>query len=392
MSKPTKTSASSSFHGYLFQIERAFLHLSQAQESCSVFLETEDDVVVELESGQKLKQIFEQDKLTMSQRNPFSDSSENLWKSINIWLDIIRNSHLNINDSAFLLCTNKKITNKKSIVCKIDNATTDEQAKAIHDEIIIKCLKEIKSGKQEKIKLYQPFNSINKDLAISLIKNIKLIDFSVYNSSSGFKEIIRNALNIPKGLPLEPIYDELLGWLTNRVIDSWKNKSVAEIKTEDFYLKFSNVISKYSAAPFTEIAKELLSIAPSRIRTHLKDTFVLELEKINLDEEDRIDAINDYLSESIQRSKFAKEGILTSRDWDKFDEGIENKWKGIFKRTKRLGDFEGDEDKGYSIFCDCMEYRGVLAGIQTKEKYTTSGTYHRLANKSILGWHPNWNK
>jgi len=392
LSKQTKTSASAPFHGYLFQIERAFLHLAQAQEKCSIFLETEDDVVVELKSGNNLKQIFEQDKLSTSNKNPFSDSNENLWKSLNIWLNLISTNAINLSESGFFLCTNKKIANKSSIVKKIDIAKNEKDAQEVYDEIIKKCQNELKSEKPEKIKLYKPFTKINKTDAITFIQNIELIDFHVYNSSSAFKEKLRNILNIPLDLPIEPIYEELLGWITNRVIDSWKNKLPAEIKSDDFYTKYNSVITKYSEAPFTEIAKELLSIAPSQIQTHLKDTFVIELEKINLDEEDKIEAIDDFLSESIQRSKFAKEGFLTSRDWDKFDESIEKKWKNVFKRTIRLGDFKNDEDRGYNIYLDCMEYKGELAGIQTKEKFTTSGTYHRLANISKLGWHPKWNK
>lgn len=386
----TATSAAPSFHGYLFQIERAFFHLAETQEKCSVFLETEDDVVVNLNSGKNLHQIFEQDKLSTTSKNPFSNSNENLWKSLNIWIDLITNKNLKIEESQFFLCTNKKITNKKSFVQKINSATSQTDCNIIYEELFAKCEKEIATKKPKKNKLYTPFTKMQKAIAIQFISKIKLIDFHQYNTNSDLKERIRNILQIPKGLAIEPIYSDLIGWITTKIIDSWKAKLPAEIKSEDFYTKYASVISKYENLPFIEMSKEL--ITPSRRKPYLKQTFVLQLEKILLGEDEKIESIDDFILESVQRTKFAKQGFLTSRDWDEFDESLEQKWKDVFRKTNRLGDFNSEEDKGYEIFTECMSYRGILAGIQTLKKFTTSGTFHRLANKSKLGWHPKWNK
>ena len=48
-----------------------------------------------------------------------------------------------------------------------------------------------------------------------------------------------------------------------------------------------------------------------------------------------------------------------------------------------------EEDVGFEIFTDTTEeYREKLAGSDTEQVYLTSGTYHRLADTVVVGWHP----
>lgn len=392
MSFNSKRAAAPSFLGYLFQLGRALLWLSRSEESCSVFVETHDDVVIRLNDGISSKDIFEQDKLTLTSTNPFSDSNKNLWNSLNNWIELVETRDVNIDECLFLLCTNKKITTKKLLVKRISMAKEAKEIEEVYDLLLAKCQKEVKGKNSKKIKLFNPFIKLDKGKALKLIENIELIDGVTYSLKGKYFETIRNNLNIPKKSAVNAIYEELLGWVTNKVIDSWSQKQIAELKSEEFYLKYADVIARYNSAPFIELTKELMPLSAMTTKEHTDSLFVKELDKINVLDEEIIEAIEDYIAESIQRTNFAKNGFLTKRDWRYFDNSLEQKWKEIRRRTLNLGDFDSDEKKGYSIYADCMDYKGILADVQTMKNFTNRGTFHRLVNKSVLGWHPNWNK
>ncbi|RYE54703.1 MAG: hypothetical protein EOP48_11735, partial [Sphingobacteriales bacterium] len=84
-----RTAADGSFLGYLFQIERVVLWLSELPESACVGVEVADDIVVKLSDGLDIKEIYEQAKHTQGKAAPFSDKSEDLWKTLSIWIKAV---------------------------------------------------------------------------------------------------------------------------------------------------------------------------------------------------------------------------------------------------------------------------------------------------------------
>jgi hypothetical protein len=52
-----------------------------------------------------------------------------------------------------------------------------------------------------------------------------------------------------------------------------------------------------------------------------------------------------------------------------------------------------ERDIGFEILTDTTEnHREMLAGNETEQVYLTSGTYHRLADASQIGWHPRFSE
>ena len=70
--------------GFLFQFERAFLHLAKSGKGAVVGIETEDDVALKTVDG---KVVWEQSKISLQdQGHPFANRSKNLWNTLLIWL------------------------------------------------------------------------------------------------------------------------------------------------------------------------------------------------------------------------------------------------------------------------------------------------------------------
>lgn len=48
-----------------------------------------------------------------------------------------------------------------------------------------------------------------------------------------------------------------------------------------------------------------------------------------------------------------------------------------------------EADVGFEILTVTTdEHRERLAGVETEQVYLTAGTYHRMADRLIVGWHP----
>ena len=98
-----------------------------------------------------------------------------------------------------------------------------------------------------------------------------------------------------------------------------------------------------------------------------------------------------------ERIKITLDGAVTKDDFKAFDERLEERWKVFFRKYNRKinNDTENQDLKelAYQIFSETIyNYCEKLAGQPTIEPYLTKGSYHKLANIPILGWHPYWEK
>ena len=74
-----------------------------------------------------------------------------------------------------------------------------------------------------------------------------------------------------------------------------------------------------------------------------------------------------------------------------FESALLSRWDKIRARVIRMRQAANEEDVGFEIFTDTTEeHREKLAGSDTEQVYLTSGTYHRLADMVIIGWHPHF--
>jgi hypothetical protein len=83
------------------------------------------------------------------------------------------------------------------------------------------------------------------------------------------------------------------------------------------------------------------------------------------------------------------EGNITDDDWTAFESTLLTRWDKIRTRVIRMKPGVKEEDLGFEIFADTTEeHREKLAGSDTEQVYLTSGSYHRLADVLMVGWHP----
>lgn len=399
MSKAIETknhSAPGQMLGYLYQIDRALLWLSMCTPNSIVCIETDDDVVVNLKDGKDINQIFEQDKSSIGKRNPFANKSKDLWKTILIWLDLITEKKIETSSSKFLLVTNIKVS-KGCIayqISKINNSTSKQSE--VEEKLLEKYnqLKEIAKKPSKSIaKEAKRFLDYSQDEVISLLKQIELIDndFPNYNRNDFIKKV---AINLHlQDYPFNNIYDSLYGWLTSKITEFWLNGNIASLNESLLHAKRDDLVSLYHNKPFIEKTVDLLPVNDSEIKEEENNLFVKQLSKIDADEEDKLNAIKDFIRAKSMRISYAENNrVLSRQDFDNYEEDLKRNWNKTFKTNKRIQKSLDKIDLGYKIFQETTDYRGKIKGTEPTQLYTSNGTYHNLANKLELGWHPDWEK
>ncbi len=395
--KPNNTShsATSQMLGYLYQMERALHWLASSREDTYVFIETDDDIVVKLQGGNSIRQIFEQDKISTRQSNSFTDSSENLWKTMAIWIDIVVDSDLDISDCRFILSTNTKSPKSSSFVNKISKAASEDEADKIYKELLAYAKGRYSNAKkktptQTKMNpFHEKFIKCDESIAKGLVKNIHLIENLEFNNRKDYKDMMRHMLQCPNTIPLNVLYSHLLGWITDIAITSWINNKTCKIHNEVFYERYSQFTAKYVAKPYFERTIDSLPISDIERAGHKSSHFVKQIEAIDADDDECLEAINDFIRQTSQKTLLALEGNVSSSDFEEYELELKDFWLQKSRQFYRRS-VGNDSEIGYDLFSECKMFKGKLRGVEPDQRHTSRGTYHKLSDSKELGWHPKW--
>ena len=389
--KANQHSAPGPMLGYLFQIERALLWLSQSTGKGFIAIETDDDLVINLKKNKNLGIYYEQDKsAAMSNRNPFSNKSLDLWKTLNIWVNGILNGFVDIDNSQFLMVTNKVVGSCliKSILGLKDNEVEFEKK-------IIELINNGKSSATQEISDYAlRLEALDQKLRSQLFKNMVVLDLNYTHDRGQFKTFIKDNLHVSNNIPFNMMYKDLLGWLTDLIIDKWITGEQAMISGSELNTYYNDKLTRYMSKPFIEKAKDVLPVQDSIRALHKKDNFVKQLDWIEMDEQDILKAIDDFLRARWERVRFAKEGNIPSKkDFVLMDDDLFERWENLQKPIVRACTNDDErKKKGYDLYWAVMNHKAKLANYDTEQSYTTKGAYHLMANEFRLGWHLGWHK
>lgn len=380
MSTLKSHTASGQALGYFFQLERAMSWISKSPLGSTIGIETEDDVVVQLLNGSK---ILEQDKSSTT-TFPFLPSRLDLWKTLCIWLEAIKNQEIDIASTSFYLVTNKTATGSLAEKIGISNNIT----------LATTCLDEIKKtisllgvGTEakaiaEKVLLYEESIILNLIQKITFESGSKIVD----------KNQIVSDLQIVKmdDDSIDSILNELKGWLFTGIVEAWRTKKPAIIERDDFINLKNKLITNNLEKIVNEKIYEIGQISPIIQDSHFNNIYIKQLSIINSEEEEKSNAISDYINSVTKKTQLAKKGYLTNTDIEKFEADLETRWKSIAKTCKILHKNLTPEEIGSLICTETLEHNGDIGDVKTKHYFLTRGTYHLLSEKLKIGWHPDY--
>ncbi len=380
----TDHSAPGANAGFSYQFERAMYWLAQSPAGFVIGVETDDDVAV---CGTDGSHVLEQDKHSIREESePFGNRSKDLWNTLAIWIDALDAGQVTADGVIFLLVTNKVLP--ECIAHQISRAKSEAEISA--------CITALERAAQTPPKHITSFvervlRPVSRQMLRKLIAKCELADGSQATAGPELRAVTVAHLQLPDWCAAmsDSIADELLGWLHQTTLSLWQKRESAWIQRDHFVNRLHAIIDSRKRQIARERAEHLIPVTEDKVGKEKGRPFVKQLHLITDDHSIVDNSIREFIRCNVEKSRLSVEGNITDEDWLSFETTLIARWEKIRARVLRMKKDSPEVDIGFEIFTDVTEdHREKLAGSDTEQVYLTSGTYHRLADMTRLGWHP----
>ena len=384
------THAVGQMQGYMLQVRHMLFELISLDDII-VSIEKLDDVAVELSSGSV---IVEQLKSVTSDGNPATDRSVVFWKTLYNWFNYVNDGSLIVDKTIFRMVV---VSNHNLGVGDI----ADQFHKAIKKEDALKALNAAKLniwGKDDVLKSKVPdsygsylkalFSPANEDLVAQIISRVEL---DIHENDYDEKLVKKfSGQSIPPEFA-DNLLIYMLGWVTEEANKYIKEGLPAIITSMDYrktLVAQCRMYNQQNAIP--ALSRE---ITPDEVRTEVEsqDVYIRQLDLIQMDFDDKLDAASDYLQTKAETTIRAEKGLFTPQSSKDYNDKICRIWKSKRKQILLLPSCS-DAMKGQQLYAQMGEVAPQIDS--ALPSFFGSGTLQTLANKPCedpeIGWHPNY--
>lgn len=373
--------ASASAAGYLFQCRYALLLGLQAIASrpeLHLSIEKFDDIAF-LKDGTPAEQI--QAKHHVTKKGNLTDASEDLWTTLLIWSKQVASDIDAVFRTTFVLTTTSSAPDGSAASFLRVREREPERARLL-------LMKAAASSKSKSNKpAYDAFKALTENTQLNLLKAVRVLDASP-NIVDVWDDICRAVrLAVPKE-HVETLAQRLEGWwfgVMAAALVTGRDLPVLAIdsKLDELREEFSRTklpVDFKTAEPPASIVAELD-----------KRPFVSQLRRINVGDR-RIEwAIRDYYRASEQRSKWLREKLTLDGEVEQYEQDLIEAWQPRFAAMVDGLPKPCDEDakvrSGQGLFT-WAEQEAMLPLRSVSLRFLTHGSFHILANRHVVGWHP----
>lgn len=371
--------------GYLYQVRYAlFLLLNNDDGETQISIEKFDDVAfINDDNAEKMIQL----KHHVNQRGDLSNASTDIWRTINVWSDLIMKNEVCLDNTKFIIITTAKAQKDTAAyyLKQVDNKDNRDFEKAF--EILEDISKTSKNKTHEKY--YENFKRLDECTRKKLIEKIYIID-----GSSNIINVERDIRNMIKYSTLpkyeDRVCERLEGWWYKKSLEYLVSQSPVFINQNQLRAKIVEISSEYrddnlpiDVPNFYEVNIDDLSEDDRVFYEQLK-LISLSNERINV-------AISDYYRAFKQRANWIREDLLFVNELDSYEDKLIDEWKRVFFRMKE--DLEDEEvteklkiKKGKQLY-NVIQDKDLRIRERCSNAFVMRGSYHCLSNRGLLGWH-----
>jgi hypothetical protein len=375
--------ASASATGYLFQCRYALLAGLRAipdSPHLSISIEKFDDIAFEAK-GEPTELI--QTKHHVAKTGDLTDSSADLWKTLSIWMKrIAENIEAPFRTRFVLLTTGSAPDGSAASLMRMRERNEKDADKRL-------LAAAVKSKNKDLSAACTAYVALPEDVRLSLLRAVLILDGSS-NIIDVREEIARELHHAAPRNQIDRLVERLEGWWFGTVIRTLTNpvgtaipvlaieQRVDELREE--FKRNALPVDFKTAIPLQTVVAELD-----------KRPFVRQLKKIEIGPTRIEFAIRDYYRASEQRSRWAREDLLVDGELENYEQELTEAWE---PRHAALVDEAASpcspEQKvalGQILF-KWAEQDANFPLRTVRERFLTHGSYHILANKYAVGWHP----
>lgn len=358
--------------------------------SCSlhdkVIYEREDDIVIEEVSGlTKLIQV----KHTYKENENITNSSSDIWKTLDNWYDWIYNYNANgkeLNKIELYIITNKHNDNKNELLTAIENVQRGNAETQLLKEVITKLLK-LESCK----------DFCNELLAHEERISPFLMKIKVIEKENPFEDMYeRLQARSLKGYDVSNAFEQIIGRMI-KLKTNYKGKELS-FTVEEFMDQFRDILQKLLLKELTPIEDDDFHI-PNNYGSSVMVKQLLSIDAIEENNDQDIELITAYKNyycylNSLDAYK-VREHIITETTEKQLDSKFIDEWKLIQRRVYRGCKDEESEikDRGFKCYTTTMEKEINLNGTKISKPFS-SGWYLNLSNQEspLVFWRKDWNE
>lgn len=378
--------ASASATGYLYQCRIALLTALRAiplNLNQEVSVERFDDVAFD-KAGMPSQLI--QTKHHIAKSGNLTDASSDLWKTLLIWLKAVQaDAQFPFRMRLFLLTTG---TAPEGSACSWLRSISNQRSEAEADKLLLDTASTSKNA--DHAKAHALYKALSSEVRLSLLRSITVLD-NAPNIIDVIDEICQSLYMAAPKNQLGNFVERLEGWWFARVIDGLVNKKsipllAIEQRIDELREEFQRdalPVDVKGSVPSPEVIADLD-----------KRPFVKQLRRIRIGTP-RIElAIRDYYRAFEQRSRWTRQELLVDGELERYEQDLKEAWEPRFLTVvDSLPSPCAPEEKvvgGQKIF-QWAEQDADFPLRTVRERFLTHGSFQMLANRHVIGWHPNFN-
>lgn len=369
--------------GYLYQARYALRMLMDAGEEAELSIEKFDDVAFE-KNGEAVQLI--QTKHHVRTTGSLSDASKDLWATLRVWSDALRNGDLDSKAAVLTLVTTGAAPQNSA--ASLLRPTGRDSRKAC--EILSRVA--VESKNRDLQDHFAAFTRLDESARRALLERVHVLDSSpsIQDVKAEITERIRLFC---RSKHLDGFYERLEGWWLGTVIDHLSGGSTGTILYRELHSEINDLRDQFTEENLP--IDFLDAVVPDEAKLPSDQrVFIRQLRLVAVGNPRIRTAIGDFYRAYQQRSKWVREDLLVVGDLEKYERKLTDEWSRLFDIMKEeLPDATSDDIKkreGRALYNTIQKRTDIPIRPHVTEPYVQRGTYHILANKSEVGWHPDF--
>lgn len=376
--------AAGSALGYLYQCRYALfagLRALPDTPELQISIEKFDDVAFEA-NGNPTELI--QTKHHIESCGDLTDASVDLWKTIGIWLARVADDIETPFRTKFILVTTAQASS--------GSAASFLRVLDRNEEAANKLLQEAASNsKNKKIEdVCKTYLDLPAEFRRSVLQSVIILDSSP-NILDVREEIVRELHHAAPRDHIDALVERLEGWWFGVVIRAMSSSTPEGIPVLAIEQRVDELREQFKR---DALPVDFKTVFPSAtvIAELDKRPFVRQLRRIAIGSKRIEYAIRDYYRASEQRSRWAREDLLVDGELEHFEHELTEAWEPRHASIVEEAEATSPEYKvalGQRVFT-WVEQEASFPLRTVHERFLTHGSYHILANRLAVGWHPDF--
>ncbi len=372
--------------GYSLQAIRLLSLALDASPGTVLSLEVFEDVGTVDEAGNTLASQTKSGLET----NPISDRAVDLWKTFSNWLLAVGSGQLSTAATQFEIYLARRHTGK--LVTLFHAAKTEDEAKAALDRA-----RDVLWGapprypkKKNLGETIGPY--VNHVLDLSSESTVAIIQR--FQLSVAAIDPLRDLRPRVKAKWVRPESVELVikhahGWIKEKLDGLLLEGKAAVLDVDEFNAEISAYLPRVDFRQILTAIAGRLELTDDTIAAEQLRTYVRQLELIEYSEEDVMEAINNFLRASAERSAWSEAGIVHDDSFDEYEASLTTYWKNKRAVQRVIHKSLSCVERGQLLLADCALHQQKLQGLEVPA-FFTPGSFHALAEEKTVGWHPDY--